>query len=89
MNIRKLVVPVCLGFAVATLAPAASRAADENTAQSEQPKPKGGAMKGAAGGAAVGKLSGGSATKGAAVGGVAGAAEKHHSKKKIEKEGHN
>ncbi|HEU0147434.1 MAG TPA: hypothetical protein VFR21_11215 [Bradyrhizobium sp.] len=29
------------------------------------------------------------AMKGAAVGGVAGAAEKHHSKKKIEKEGHN
>jgi hypothetical protein len=90
MNIRQFAVPVILGFAVATLAPAVSRAADENNAQSEQqPKPKGGAMKGAAGGAAVSKMSGGSAKKGAAVGGAAGAAEKHHSKKNIEKEGHN
>lgn len=91
MKLRNMLIPVCLGFAVVTMAPPALYAADDQgdaKSDPKQEKPKGGAMKGAAAGAAVGKLSGGSATKGAAIGGTAGAVEKHHSKKKIEKEGH-
>ncbi len=84
MKLRTLLIPA--GLAVAGLATAAlpAHAQDATTAQ---PKPHGGAMKGALAGGAVSKLSGGSATKGAAIGAAGGAVVKHESKKNIAKTG--
>lgn len=81
MKLRTLLIPA--GLALASLAPLAAHAQDATT----QPKPKGGALKGAVAGGAVSKVAGGSAMKGAAVGAGAGAIMKHESKKNIARTG--
>lgn len=89
MRMHAVLLPLGLVVALAggVAAPRPAAAQTNDTAQTQE-KPHGGALKGAAAGGAVSKLSGGSATKGAAVGGAAGAIEKHHSKKKIAEQGH-
>ena len=85
MKLRTLLVPAAL--ALSSLAPIAAHAQAATDTTAAQPKPHGGALKGAVAGGAVSKLSGGSATKGAALGAGAGAIVKHESKKNIARTG--